>query len=129
MKAQTHYTTPITATPWMRWGIRALAALFVLVVIVALVYALGLFGQPSQSGTNSGVSAPAHTLVANCRVCRDEALAARQPGQALIGSSTTTAAIGARAHALISNCRACRDEALWANRTDLITPAFVAPLV
>jgi len=126
MKAQTHYTTPITATPWMRWGMRALAGLLVLaVVIVGLVYALGLFGQPSQSRTNGGVGAPARTTITNCRVCRDEALAARQPGQALTGPVKATTPIRTPTGTLISSCRVCRDETLGANHADLITTALV----
>jgi hypothetical protein len=58
-------------------------------------------------------------LMANCRPCRDEALAAQikvaaQPIQAAPAVHTTT-------HALIMNCRPCRDEALDANQASLRT--------
>jgi len=128
MQTQTNYTTPVTTTSWRRWGARALAALLVLgVVIAGVLYAFGQFGQSSQRATDGGVGAPARALITNCRPCRDEALAAQQPGQPLIGPASATAPIASPARTLITTCRVCRDEALGANQTYLTTPAVVAP--
>jgi hypothetical protein len=125
---QTNYTTPVATTSWVRWGAPALATLLVLgVVIAGVLYAFGQFGQSSQRATDGGVSAPARALITNCRPCRDEALAAQQPGQPLIGPARTTAPIVSPARSLISTCRVCRDEALGANQINLTTPAVVAP--
>src|SRR6266508_2859919 len=78
----------------VRWGAPALAALLVLgVAIAGVLYAFGQFGQSSQRATDGGVGAPARALITNCRPCRDEALAAQQPGQPLIGPASATAPI------------------------------------
>jgi hypothetical protein len=125
---QTNYTTPVATTSWVRWGARVLATLLVLgVVIAGVLYAFGQFGQSSQPATDGGVSAPARALVTNCRSCRDEALAAQQPGQPLIRPASATAPLVSLARTLITTCRVCRDEALGANQTYLSTPAVVAP--
>jgi hypothetical protein len=126
MQTQTNYTTPVATTSWVRWGARALAALLVVgLVIAGVLYAFGQFGLSSQRASDGGVGTPARALVTNCQPCRDEALAAQQPGQPLIGPASTTAPIASPAHTL-STCRVCRDEVLGANQTYLTTPAVVA---
>jgi hypothetical protein len=130
MQTQTNYTTPVATTSWVRWGVRALTALLVLgVVIAGVLYTLGQFGQPSRGATDGRVSAPAGALITNCRPCRDEALAAQQLGQPLIGPASAMAPIASPARSLISTCRVCRDEALGANQTYLTTPEGGAPLL
>jgi hypothetical protein len=118
MKTQTHYTTPITLTLWIRRYRTALVAALVLgATIVGLLYALGFSVSTPPAAADRAVRTPTQRLIANCQPCRDEALAAQvkaaaQPVRVAPAVHTT---IGG----LIANCRACRDEVLGANQASL----------
>jgi hypothetical protein len=118
MKTQTHYTTPITLTPWLRRYRAMLAAALVLVAtIIGLLYALGFSVSTTRPTADRAVRTPTQSLIANCRPCRDEARAeqinpAAQPVRVAPAVHTT---IGG----LITNCRPCRDEVLGVNQASL----------
>lgn len=127
MRVPTKYTTPVAPTAWVLWGVRALAVLLgVGVVIAGVLYTLGQ--SPSGRAPADGESAPARGLIANCRVCRDEALAAQQPAQAKSEPTSLATSLSPQAPALITTCRVCRDEALGSNQAYLTTPAHLALL-
>lgn len=118
MKTQTHYTTPLRLTSWVRrYGVALAAALVLMATIVGLLYALGFSLSTPRPAAERAVRTPTRRLIANCRVCRDEALAAQinpaaQPVRVAPAVHTT---IGG----LIANCRSCRDEALGADQARL----------
>jgi hypothetical protein len=118
MKAHTHYNTPISATPWMRRIVLGLAtSLALLATIIGLIYALGFSVSTTRPTADRAVRIPSQRLIANCRLCRDEALAAQvkaaaQPDRVVPAVHTTISG-------LIANCRACRDDALGANQARL----------
>jgi hypothetical protein len=120
MKTHSHYTTPITLTPWVRrYGAALAAALALVATIIGLLYALGFSVSTIRPAADRAVRIPTQRLVANCRPCRDETLAAQinpaaQPVRVAPAVHTTT-------RALITNCRPCRDEALGANQASLPT--------
>ena len=120
MKAHTHYTTPIATTPWVRRHRAVLAASVALVVTaIGLLYTLG-FSVPAMLPVADGTDgATTRRLIANCRACRDEALAAQ------INLAAPPAPAPPVVHrmmrSLISNCRACQDEVLGASQVSLQT--------
>ena|SRR5436309_2970384 len=117
MKPQTFESTPIAAKGRSHASVTLLAGLLVLAAI--LIGGVFLFSQRPPAAASDTRSAAAHTLIANCRACRDEALAAHQ-GFASASSQVArpvVASVGARA--LIANCRICRDEALGSAVTNL----------
>jgi hypothetical protein len=119
MKTQTHYTTPIRLMPWIRRYWVALAAALVLgATIIGLFYALGFSVSTLRPAADRAIRIPTQGLMANCRACRDEALAAQvkaaQPVRVAPAVHPTTGG-------LIANCRLCRDEALGANQASLST--------
>jgi hypothetical protein len=110
MKPQTFAPTPIAAKGRSYASVTLLAGLLVLAAI--LIGSSVLFSQRPPAAASDTRSTAAHTLIANCRACRDEALAGRQGLTAASGRSARPGVVGAAAHVLIANCRACRDEAL-----------------
>jgi hypothetical protein len=120
MKTQTHYTTPTTLTPWVRrYGVALAAALVLGATIVGLLYALGFSVSTPRPAADRAVGTPAQGLMANCRACRDEALAAQ------VNSAAQPVRVARAVHTtiggLIANCRACRDEVLGANQANFST--------
>lgn len=76
MKAQHTNTTPTMTPAWGRQSVVALTVLIALVVIgIGLVYAPRLFSRTTADTTVRSVAQP---FIANCRICRDEALGAVQ---------------------------------------------------
>jgi hypothetical protein len=122
MKTQTHYTTPITLTLWIRrYGTALAASLALAATMIGLLYALGFSVPTTRPAADQAVAAPAQGLLSNCRACRDEALAAQvnpaaQPVRVAPAVHTTMGG-------LIANCRPCRDEALGAHQASLSTAA------
>ena len=114
MKTQTHYTTPITATPWRQWGARVLAALLVLMAVsFVLIYALRL------SHNSTAVIPAAHLRVSIPipRVFRDEVLGADQANLAWLVASSAPVLPAARQHGPLE--RVFRDEVLGADQANL----------
>src|SRR6266511_5828910 len=112
MKAQ-----PSTPTQIANNGrLRAITVMFAGLLVLAVAIVGGVFAL-SQRTPATAITAHGptnHSLIAHCRACRDEALAAQsnvaaQPVQVAPAGHTTT-------HTLITNCRACRDEALGAGQ-------------
>jgi hypothetical protein len=124
VQAQTNYTTRKSTTLLVRSG-GALASLLVLIAVsVGVLYTLGLFGQPSHRAIDGAVVTPTRPLITYCRVCQDEALAARQARLSELEPSRAIGSIAAPVRSRISNCQICQDEALGANQTTLLTPAY-----
>ena len=117
MKPQTFESTPIAAKGRSHASVTSVAGLLVLAAI--LIGGGVLFSQRPPAAASDTRSAAAHTLIANCRACRDEALAARQSLTAASShvARPVVASVGARA--LITNCRVCRDEARGSAVTNL----------
>jgi hypothetical protein len=125
MKARTHYTTPITETPWMRRGRRALVALLVLVVgSLSLITALRLSATPTAA-IPAASTRPAP--IGACQACRDEWLAAMQPSHVRIAPTPAGSALRAAAPAPVlpatrqqgAVARVFRDEVLGADQANL----------
>ena len=120
MKTQTHYTTRLTLMPWVRrYGTALVAALALVATIIGLLYALGFSLSTTRPAADRAVRTPTQRLMANCQICRDEALAAQinpaaQPVRVAPAVHITTGG-------LIENCRPCRDEALGANQASLLS--------
>jgi hypothetical protein len=114
MKPQTFESTPIAAKGRSHASVTPLAGLLVLAAI--LIGGGVLFSQRPPAAASDTRSTAAHTLIANCRACRDEALAERQGLTAASERSARPGVVGTAAHTLIANCRACRDEALAARQ-------------
>lgn len=120
MKTQTDYTTLTTLTPWVRrYGVALAAALVLGATIVGLLYALGFSVSTPRPVADRPVRTSTQGLMANCRPCRDEALAAQvkmaaQPVRVAPAVHTTGGG-------LIANCRPCRDEVLGANQANFST--------
>jgi hypothetical protein len=120
MKTQTHDTTPITRMAWVRrYGVALAAALALAATIIGLLYALGFSVSTTRPAADRAVRTPTQRLMANCRPCRDEALAAQiNPAAQLV---RVAPAVHTTIGGLIANCRACRDEALGAHQASLPT--------
>lgn len=120
MKIYTQYITPIALTPSVRrYRVALAAALALLVMIIGLLYVPGFSLSTTRPPAEHAVESPPQGLLAICRSCRDEVLAAQskvaaQPVRVAPAVHTTT-------RALITNCRPCRDEALGANQASLAT--------
>ena len=110
MNAQQSTSTQIADTRRSRTIMIIFAGLLVLAVaIIGSVLAL------SQRASTADIVARGptnHLLIAHCRACQDEALAARQ-GVGLAGEQAwLPSVVRLPPHALITNCRVCRDE-VW----------------
>ncbi len=120
MKTHSHYTTPIRMRPWVRrYGVALAACLALVATSIGLLYALGFSMSITPPAADRALRTPTQHLIATCRPCRDEALAAQikvaaQPIQVAPAVQTTT-------RARIVNCRPCRDEALGVNQASLRT--------
>jgi len=114
MNAQPSTPTQSANTGRSRANIVLFAGLFIFAaVIIGGVFALS---QRTPAAAITARGPTNHPLIAQCRPCQDEVLAARQ-GSALStpqAAQPTMTSSGARA--LITNCRSCRDEALGANQ-------------
>jgi hypothetical protein len=93
------------------------------VVAAAIIGAVFALNQRMRApGITSRTSAH-RTLMAYCRVCADEALAARQLAAPNAEPATQPAAAGINARPLIASCRVCADEVLAARQPSV--PASV----
>ena len=112
MKAQLSTPTPIANTGRSR----TIVVLFVglLVLAVAIIGSVLALSQRTPAAEIAARGPANHALIAHCRVCQDEALAARQ-GLGLAGEWAAPSVVAATpSRALMINCQVCRDEALGA---------------
>jgi hypothetical protein len=120
MKTHSHYTTPITLMPWVRRYRVALGASLALVAtIIGLLYVLGFSASTPRPAADRALRTPTQQLMATCRACRDEALAAQIKVAAQL--DRVVRVVHTTTHARIVTCRPCRDEALGANQASLRT--------
>jgi len=91
----------------------ALAGVLILVAIIGGIFARSR--HPSTATIDSRAIA-ASSLVTHCRVCLDEALAARQRPVSVSLPPAPPAVASSAARALASYCRVCADEALAARQ-------------
>src|SRR6266536_142304 len=87
MKPQTFESTPISAKGRSHGSVTLLAGLLVLAAI--LIGGVFLFSQRPPAAASDTRSAGAHELIANCRVCRDEALGSAVTNLSATDSSFT----------------------------------------
>ena len=115
MKAQT--STLTHATSRSRTILVMIAGLVVLAAaIIGAVLALSQRARAPQITSGAAAQRP---LIAYCRVCADEALAARQSFVPNAGRATQPAAADTNARPLIVTCRVCADEALAAHQPSM----------
>jgi hypothetical protein len=97
---------------------RAIVVMFAGLLILAAAVIGSFFAlSPRTPAAEISAHGPAnHLLIAHCRPCQDEALAARQTVDLAAGRAAPSTVVGAPHHALITNCRICRDEALGASQ-------------
>jgi hypothetical protein len=86
------------------------------VLAAAIISAVLALSQHTRTPTIRSHASAARLLIASCRVCADEALAARQPSAPNAESATQRTAVVTNARPLITYCRACADEALAARQ-------------
>src|SRR5262245_47349090 len=110
MKAQVSSLTRTTNNKRSRTKLAMVAGLIVLAV--AIVGAARVLSQRAQAPQITSGAAAQRPLIAYCRVCGDEALAAHQPSMPASARAAKPAPTGFSVRSLITNCRACRDEAL-----------------
>jgi hypothetical protein len=93
---------------------RAIVILFagLLVLAAAIVGSVFVLGQGTPAATITARGQTNHLLIAHCRPCQDEALAAGQGAGLAREQAAPSIVIGAPPRALTTNCRPCRDEAL-----------------
>jgi hypothetical protein len=112
MKAYSNYTMPVGTAAWVRRGAALLVFAALMLGLMLTVRANSQLTEPISSGSSSAYQSTG--LIAACRACRDEwvaaqaaqravAVPARQPRAASVVSSS-------RAASPIGSCRACRDE-------------------
>jgi hypothetical protein len=110
MKAQ-----PTTPTLFVNHNrLRAIVILFagLLVLAAAIIGSIFAFSRGAPTAEISARTPSNHLLIAHCRPCQDEALAARQ-GAGLAGEQPSlSSVVSSPPHTLTINCRACRDE-VW----------------
>ncbi len=100
---------------------RAIVKLFAGLLILAAAIVSGVF-MLSQRTPAAAITARVptnHPLIAHCRPCQDEALAAWQGAGLAREQAAPSIVIGAPPRALITNCRPCRDEVLAGTQASL----------
>jgi hypothetical protein len=122
MKTQVSSLTQPTNNKRSRTMLALVGGLIVLAV--AIVGAALVLSQRAPQITSG---AAAHRpLIADCRMCADEALAARQSFIPNAGRATQTAAADTNTRPLIVTCRVCVDEALAAHQPSIPASARAA---
>jgi len=117
MKAQTSTLTQSTNNNRSHTILVLIAGLVVLAAaIIRAVFAINQRTRASEITSRASAQRP---LIANCRVCADEALAARQGVAPNAGPATQPVAAVSNARPLIATCRVCADEALAARQRPL----------
>ena len=124
MKAQVSSLTQPTNNNRSRTILAMVAGLIVLAV--AIVGAALVLSQRARAPQITSGAAAHRPLIANCRVCADEALAARQSFVPNAGRATQPAAADTNVRPLIVTCRVCADEALAAHQLSLPASARAA---
>ena len=93
------------------------------VLAAAIIGAVLALGQHTRTPAITSHASADRPLIASCRVCADEALAARQGAVPNAAHAPQPAAADTNARPLIAYCRACADEALAARQPSV--PASV----
>jgi hypothetical protein len=124
MKAHVSSLTQPTNNKRSRTKLAMVAGLIVLAV--AIVGAALVLSQRARAPQITSGAAAQRPLIAYCRVCADEALAARQSFVPNAGRATQPAAADTNARPLIVTCRVCADEALAAHQLSIPARARAA---
>ena len=126
MKAQVSSLTQPTNNKRSRTILAMVAGLIVLAV--AIVGAALVLSQRARAPQITSGAAAHRPLIASCRMCADEALAARQRFIPNAGRATQPAAADTNTRPLIVTCRVCADEALAAHQPSIPASARAAQL-